>query len=1518
MRHPILAVLLLLISHIRPSAGAGSPEEALLAALREPAHGDLASVRRALEEGADADTRSGAGTALSLAVQGSWPEAVQLLLAHGADPDEASLLSLAAAQGDRGSIDALIAAGVSVEARDAEGRTAIGRAAISGHLSIIEYLLEIGADVSTVNLERAGGGPVVERLTPLVNDFEHARKLPAGSDLGKVAAEIAGGEVFDLAPGEYPGTFLLKGKCAVLRGDPGGATVLTGGGEPAALIAIEGAHLTLRDVVIAPAGSSKMGLYVKGSTAVLSRATIRRPVEAGCYVQDGRLHADHLVVEEPGTSAVAAFEKSQVRLIDSQVRQPGQVGIYQQDGGTLTIARVVFHQAQQAIRAADGSIRVHLDRIEATGPGGDQHAAFSLTGVGAASLHRNTSQGYFMGADVSGVVTSPVAITRNMILGGSVGLRISVRGDPASGSVRLARCVLLGQSQAALMLEDTAGVSTTRNLILAGEAVGVLVRAGSTVESRQDLIAGSQATFLFDGVDPAAASLRGTVLRGPAEPALPGSALDPLTVRFSSLTAGVAGDELEQRCQEVIEVTKETPPIPAGVLESALDGVIEVTRRMSAETARMAEVGLVMRDDAGRVEVPEFQVHGGEDAPAPPPGREPLARGSWSSPTVPLPAGTYWLVPAEFPEAAIRVAVAPGQRTVREARLMDTLWMEPPVSDPRTAAGGRGAPLLLRLKSRERRVRSLSRLRMNGERQNWVVPRPGVPEAERQEAREIARKVFVATQDPQPPAGLSTEALHAWNTRDWISQQAAVRVLVALGDRDDAGSLSTWSESNGPYAARGRLEMLGRLEARLGTLDGGELERRLVHPDPLMAIAAAMALHRLGSSRGDALLIASMRQAANREDIGEAAYALLDTADPEVRASMRALLGFCVRDGKVEVDYSAAAACLYLLANGDPEDWRMIGSLPMTKELAGWIPHILEDIRPIVRLSAITDEFMVPYASPLRDAGEERAEELREELRQILWAKGDEEHARDESRSDGETSVNTFELLASYQFPSAVAADFYARGEALSAPWMPVEWEQERLLSSLSDGTLDNLTIWRLDYIPHEKVVAALAAPVGENPFHHPDIFRVHHRTCYRGFYAPEETYQDGIERRPYFLRHDHYEGGVISGVMEMRPRLVDGQLEVALRPRQKYKVVRGTFISRQPAREFEIYGWITAGGRALLGSVSLRRGDEVTPLSYAGLAGDGSFLYRGAMANQDLAGACLDLELSFRDERPLMVFDLYASEYARVRRKLTERAEVWEAITGLRPGDAASWIERARCEASLGRVTAGRSSYERAMALLPEDGRLMSEVVQFFEKHEMLDPAVALLQSRLQSAPGSAELLADLAALHFRRGLYLDTVLACTRAKVVEARPDLDYLEAACRYLVGDPVGAAAVLGTRPEEVGEDVSLALWYIARRARGGGSEDDRQQVDGYRDFAKDRMAADMLGLLTSKTDPALVVGLTDPRLTCRGRCYAGYQALWSGRPAVAKTFFESALELGAQRQIEHHLARYELDNLGEVE
>jgi len=118
------------------------------------AAGDLSELQDLVGDGANVNTVTPEGTALSWAIDKQQQVSALYLMSVGATPDKGvetgatSLLMKVSDQGDKRLVKALLAAGADVNYSDTNGESAIAYASYKGHLTIVKALLKAGADVN--------------------------------------------------------------------------------------------------------------------------------------------------------------------------------------------------------------------------------------------------------------------------------------------------------------------------------------------------------------------------------------------------------------------------------------------------------------------------------------------------------------------------------------------------------------------------------------------------------------------------------------------------------------------------------------------------------------------------------------------------------------------------------------------------------------------------------------------------------------------------------------------------------------------------------------------------------------------------------------------------------------------------------------------------------------------------------------------------------------------------------------------------------------------------------------------------------------------------------------------------------------------------------------------------------------------------------------------------------------------------------------------------------------------------
>jgi len=181
------------------TAACEDPDEELWLAAT---NGDLPTIERelpaSLSTAEGVDSGHDGWTPLLCAVDHGQPEAAQLLLDAGADPDLAtggrsSPIAVAAADGDADMVDVLLGAGADPD-NDLGGTTALHQAAEGEHVAAIEALAAGGADLEATNEQGATALVLAARGHP---QAVHAL-LEGGADPAGIS-EVDGTEALDLS-----------------------------------------------------------------------------------------------------------------------------------------------------------------------------------------------------------------------------------------------------------------------------------------------------------------------------------------------------------------------------------------------------------------------------------------------------------------------------------------------------------------------------------------------------------------------------------------------------------------------------------------------------------------------------------------------------------------------------------------------------------------------------------------------------------------------------------------------------------------------------------------------------------------------------------------------------------------------------------------------------------------------------------------------------------------------------------------------------------------------------------------------------------------------------------------------------------------------------------------------------------------------------------------------------------------------------------------------------------------------
>lgn len=169
-------------------------------------NGDTKQIAKLLEGGADVN-EPGFATPLLMAALFGHVEAVELLLANGADAEVSTSigtpLHAAAQRGHADVIRALLASRASTESRDKKDLTPLMLASFMGQLTAVEALLEGGADPNSIAMGNGNDSGGVGRVNAL-----HLALLEGHNDIG---ARLRGAGAIDTLTKENVAEMLALG-----------------------------------------------------------------------------------------------------------------------------------------------------------------------------------------------------------------------------------------------------------------------------------------------------------------------------------------------------------------------------------------------------------------------------------------------------------------------------------------------------------------------------------------------------------------------------------------------------------------------------------------------------------------------------------------------------------------------------------------------------------------------------------------------------------------------------------------------------------------------------------------------------------------------------------------------------------------------------------------------------------------------------------------------------------------------------------------------------------------------------------------------------------------------------------------------------------------------------------------------------------------------------------------------------------------------------------------------------------
>lgn len=793
------------------------------------------------------------------------------------------------------------------------------------------------------------------------------------------------------------------------------------------------------------------------------------------------------------------------------------------------------------------------------------------------------------------------------------------------------------------------------------------------------------------------------------------------------------------------------------------------------------------------------------------------------------PAGRYWLIDADDPRLRLR-AELPGRPTLRRP---EASWL-------RFAQGNRGARWLLVDRAPASRLR---------ERLGWIrwaeanhrpdhLRRPGVEPATVAGALALVRARLDELLTPpskQKPAAKDS----------WPAQLAALRILAAVGEPQDAARIAEVGGALGFFRCRLWVRAIARIEARRGQLASGQLARMVAADKPGWSLAAAVELHEQGLELGDAQLRRALYLADPQSlEAARAATALLDSGDPRTLHAMRALWQRLTADEAQLAKLRSASdrhaslpALLYLLAYGGADDWRQLGEPTLNAEHLRLLALVADEpLRLVDAMLAMGATEQAPAVGlafcrlPAAE-GQRRFDEL---LHRVATRKAAQATRRPSRGRPYDNARNVYSLRCSSFMPTSVGIRFYGRfgnverfepayekqfgmlmpNEHAGVPWFVETRFLDRYVTQwLAKQTAFELQLFHIEPQAIRKAVARIGR--GRTPLAY-ELWMAAHAVGVPGWNGTHR-FAAGMEQRSYIWR---YPKGGLSGVADLEPRWLDGLLRVRLRLRQEAYYQR-SMVDRRPVSAWPHHCYTLDGGRQLIERVSVRAADgRQQVLRERGR--DGDWLIFEGQADPAV-GWGLDVGLRFLDQRRRLCWSLFSGEGARRRRRLLAAAR--RADPGER-ADAQARLAHADALAAAGQVGAAWARYQ---ALAGERPQLLWRGVDLLSGAGQHAAAADALAAAVAARPDALELHAEQVRQRYLAGELAAMVKAADAARArFPDEPTLRYSAALGRLLGGDAAGAAPLLAGLPTDY-YPAQVALLQLACQPELAEQEAWRQRV-----------------------------------------------------------------------------------------
>lgn len=616
--------------------------------------------------------------------------------------------------------------------------------------------------------------------------------------------------------------------------------------------------------------------------------------------------------------------------------------------------------------------------------------------------------------------------------------------------------------------------------------------------------------------------------------------------------------------------------------------------------------------------------------------------------------GLYQLAAQQDLGLSTSVQIAAGETMTVHLEAPRSLWLPFARDDP-------AHPLILFRALPDAETRRLIRSHVIHRELESIraFPRLAASAEEIEQALDLARKAILPLgQEP------ITDAEAAWKETAQARVEAR-RILAVHGKEEDAALLLNhvlpfWGDGiQGALAA-------AYAEARLGRLENGVVRAAIDTQDENRRYAVASALQAFGQLEADAELLRWIETASALTS--ERFLVLARSMDlPEITEAYRKLVGDFIHATRAgETAYFPHVGLEHLIAFGSDADWKLLSDALALADpnlhvsIAATLAPYAAD--PLMLTGFIAEEAskdsltraQVGICQLLRLRGPDAFARINQAIQEQI-------NARWRALNNSRDTYIQYLLDAGGCWPNETAARYYHTGESklgkkyFGQIWMPEPWHESEILARDAEGTLSGNYFDLTDHIPIERIVAAHAA-ASNSSIADPQLRIAYRKTVTRaGQYAGTHAYEDGLERRPYLLRHIYAPdySGAISGMAVVDPQLhEDGALSIRLRLEQVPYYHGCCDLASTIANDNNLSAWLHApyldhGGSELVKSIRLFRFGEEVPVRVTGPHARG-WRIEAEPSDRGLAGLYLMVELDLFGDRRELIFDLFASGRAR------------------------------------------------------------------------------------------------------------------------------------------------------------------------------------------------------------------------------------------------------------------------------